>query len=83
MLLKQADGSVFATGATRRRYKKAPYDMMERIHLQVNVESLAMEAIFDTGAPYVICPPRFMNWLGLDKDDACDNREALIIIFII
>ena len=72
MLLTTADGEPFATGVAPYSYRPAINDISNRILLQVEIGGVLVEAIVDTGSPYVICPPYLSDAIGLDPDTALE-----------
>ena len=72
MLLFHADGRPFASGAADYFYQPATGDLTPRIILQVEIEGVLTSAIFDTGAPYLICSPKLARYLNLDRRSALE-----------
>ncbi len=73
MLLTTADGDIFATGRAPYSYRPAIKDISNRIILQVEIGGVLVEAIIDTGSPYVVCPPYFSEIIGLDSASALES----------
>lgn len=73
MLLTTANGIPFATGMTSYSYRPAINDISNRIMLQVEIGGLLVEAIVDTGSPYVVCPPYLSEVIGLDPSTALES----------
>ncbi|GAB4210036.1 MAG: hypothetical protein Fur006_70250 [Coleofasciculaceae cyanobacterium] len=49
-----------------------------RIILPVEIEEIRTEAVIDTGAPYVICPPKIAKIAGIDRAFALERLRMLI-----
>lgn len=73
MLLTTANGDPFATGMASYSYRPAINDISNRIMLQVSIEGILVEAIVDTGSPYVICPPYLSEVIGFDPATAIES----------
>lgn len=73
MLLTTSEGKPFATGVASYSYRPAVNDISSRIMLQVEFGGILVEAIVDTGAPYVVCPPYLSDVLRLDPRNALDR----------
>lgn len=73
MLLTTANGDSFATGLASYSYRPSINDISNRIMLQVVMEDVLVEAIIDTGSPYVICPPYLSEEIGFDPDTALES----------
>lgn len=68
MLLTFATGESFANGAIDYFYRPAVGDITPRIILQVAIQGVLVDAILDTGAPYVVCTPHIAQVIGLRPD---------------
>ena len=65
-MLTFLDGSPFATGAIHYFYRPAhEWEPTSRIIVPVEIEGVAVMAVVDTGAPYVVCPPQIAAQAGL------------------
>jgi hypothetical protein len=78
MLLTTEDGEPFATGMALYSYRPAINDISNRIILQVEIGGAYIEAIVDTGSPYVVCPPYLSDVIGFDPADAIESVPFLI-----
>ena len=70
MLLLRTNGRPFATGMASYSYRPPVNDISNRILLQVEIEGAFVEAIVDTGSPYVVCPPYLAEEIGFDPANA-------------
>ncbi|HUM70724.1 MAG TPA: hypothetical protein PLK31_17990, partial [Chloroflexota bacterium] len=73
MLLTTASGDPFATGLVAYSYRPAITDISNRIMLQVEIGGVLVEAIVDTGSPYVVCPPHLSDIIGFDPTAALES----------
>ncbi|MBC6424094.1 MAG: hypothetical protein GDA38_23320 [Hormoscilla sp. SP12CHS1] len=78
MVLFFDDGKTFATGACPYEYIRATEGDTNRIFLAVEVAGYPIEAIVDTGAPYVILAPRVPRAIGFQPADALERLTMLI-----
>jgi hypothetical protein len=78
MILSFADGEPFAVGSTDYLYRPAAEDISPRIILQVEIEGILLNAIVDTGAPYVVCAPGLARQMSLQPDFALDRIQMAI-----
>lgn len=77
-LLITANGEPFATGVAPFRYHAPLNDLSNRIILQVEIEGFLVDAIVDTGSPYVVCPPYLAEAMGLQPGNALERIPFLI-----
>jgi hypothetical protein len=78
-LLAFGDGESFATGAIEYVYQPAtPGEITSRILLPVRVAGVPLTAIVDTGAPYVVCTPRFADMTDLNSLTPLERQTILI-----
>ncbi len=73
MHLSTANGELFTTGMASYSYRPAINDISNRIILQVEIEGVFVEAIVDTGSPYVVCPPYISGLIGFDPSTATES----------
>jgi hypothetical protein len=73
MQLLSSEGDLFTTGLASYSYRPAINDISNRILLQVEIEGILVEAIVDTGSPYVVCPPYISNILNLNPASAIES----------
>lgn len=73
MLLTTKNDVPFATGMAPYSYRPAINDISNRIMLQVQIGGVLVEAIVDTGSPYVICPPYLSEVIGFDPAYALES----------
>lgn len=67
MVLSFDDGHVFATGAIDYEYTPVTAgEVTNRIFLKVEIEGYPIEAVVDTGAPYVILAPSVARAIGFN-----------------
>ncbi|MBO1351226.1 MAG: hypothetical protein EBE86_029435 [Hormoscilla sp. GUM202] len=79
MVLFFKDGKAFATGAARYQYIPATEgESTNRIFLKVEIAGYPIEAIVDTGAPYVILAPGVARAIGFDPAYVL-GRETMLI----
>ncbi|MBO1351228.1 MAG: retroviral-like aspartic protease family protein [Hormoscilla sp. GUM202] len=78
MVLFFDDGKTFATGACPYEYIRATEGDTNRIFLAVEVAGYPIEAIVDTGAPYVILAPQVARAIGFQPADALERLTMLI-----
>lgn len=78
MLLLRPNGNPFATGVASYSYRPAINDISNRILLQVEIEGELIEAIIDTGSPYVVCPPYLAEEIGFDPATALDSIPFIV-----
>lgn len=79
MTLLLKNGESFATGAIYYDYRGATErETTNRIIIGVEIEGIMTEAVIDTGAPYVICPPRVAKQAGVDRAWALDEMVMLV-----
>lgn len=79
MVLFFDNGNPFATGATRYQYRPATQgESTNRIFLQVDIAGNIIEAVVDTGAPYVILAPWIAQLAGLNPAFALARDRMLI-----
>lgn len=78
MLLTTAAGDLFATGLISYSYRPAITDISNRIMLQVEIGGIFVEAIVDTGSPYVVCPPYLSTIMGLDPATAIESIPSRV-----
>lgn len=79
MLLLFSNQEPFATGATGYDYNLIPgSDVSARLILDVCVEGQRIEAILDTGAPFLVCSPKLAKKIGLDPQDALFRHRLMI-----
>ena len=70
MTLLFPNGDIFATGSTRYDYYPVTEtETTNRIILEVEMQGIRTKAVVDTGAPYVICPPRVSREAGFEGTD--------------
>ncbi len=78
-LLSFQDNQPFATGAVDYWYAPATIsDTTSRILLPIEIEGIPINAIMDTGAPYVVCDPELAELLKLDPADALSSERLLV-----
>lgn len=77
-LLTTADGEPFATGVLPFSYQPPIHDLSNRIILQVEIEGFLVDAIVDTGSPYVVCPPHLAEAIGIQPGTALERIPFLI-----
>lgn len=73
MQLLTANGEIFTTSITPYSYRPAINDINNRIMLQVEIEGVFVEAIVDTGSPYVVCPPYISSLINLNPASAIES----------
>jgi hypothetical protein len=79
-LLRFTSGEDFATGALRYLYQKGTeHDVFPRIIIPVEINSFPVNAIVDTGAPFVVCPPELAEVLALVPDKAIEAFPGMVI----
>lgn len=78
MLLTTSSGEPFASGMTSYSYRPAINDISNRIMLQVEIGGILVEAIVDTGSPYVVCPPYLSDVIGFDPAEAIESIPFII-----
>lgn len=79
MTLLFSNEDTFATGATNYDYRPATStETSNRIILQVEIQNVPTEAIVDTGAPYVICPPRIAKEAGFEEVEPLERLTMLV-----
>lgn len=79
MLLSFADQRPFATGAVQYRQHSMGGDMSSsRLVLPVMFGDISVEAVLDTGTPWVICAPQVAQAVGLSDLTAMDRIRLLI-----
>lgn len=79
MILLFSNGDSFATGAVSYDYRPATtVETTNRLILAVEIEGIFTEAVIDTGAPYVVCPPKVARQAGIDVSSALDSMTMLI-----
>ncbi|MCL1467150.1 hypothetical protein [Argonema galeatum] len=79
MVLLFLNGDTFATGAARYDYRPATEgEVTNRIILQVDIAGILIEAVVDTGAPYVVLAPRIARIIGLSPASAIGRERMLI-----
>ncbi|MDY6806727.1 MAG: hypothetical protein SXA11_23370 [Cyanobacteriota bacterium] len=79
MTLLFPNGDNFATGAIRYDYRPVTAtETTNRIILPVLIENIPTEAVVDTGAPYVICPPRIARLAGIQDIQPLERSKMLI-----
>ncbi|XWK86368.1 MAG: hypothetical protein U7127_19375 [Phormidium sp.] len=62
MVLFFSNGDTFARGAARYNYRPATEgEATNRIILQVDIAGILIEAVVDTGAPYVVLAPQILS----------------------
>jgi hypothetical protein len=78
-LLTFHDGQPFAIGAAGYDYRPAtPEEDSLRLILQVEIAGVLVEAVVDTGAPYVICTPDVARQLLPGLGGLIDRKSLLI-----
>lgn len=78
-LLSFHDNQPFATGAVDYWYAPATIsDTTSRILLPIKIEGIPVNAILDTGAPYVVCDPELAGLLKLDPTTALGTERLLV-----
>jgi predicted aspartyl protease len=73
------DRTPFATGMMEYQYR--PVTEQEgntRLMLRVELDELAVLAVVDTGAPYVVLAPQFADLLQLNPDNALEDVQLKI-----
>jgi len=79
MILFFSNGDSFATGAARYNYRPATEgESTNRMILQVDIAGILIEAVVDTGAPYVVLAPRIARIIGLSSSSAIGRERMLI-----
>lgn len=79
MVLYLANGENFATGATPFTYRPATErETTNRIFLTVQVETIRIEAVVDTGAPFVILAPTVAQFISFHPSQALSQEKLLI-----
>ena len=79
MLLAFPNGEPFATGSVEYAYVPVTrHDASPRIVLSVEIETVTVAAVIDTGSPYVVCAPYITRQLGLKPSAAIDRLRMLI-----
>jgi predicted aspartyl protease len=79
MLLSFADQRPFATGAVPYRQHSIGGDTSSaRLVLPVLFGDISVEAVLDTGTPWVICAPQVAQAVGLNDLTAMDRIKLLI-----
>lgn len=79
MLLLFLNGDSFATGAVRYQYHPATLgESTNRIFLRVEIAGYPIEAVVDTGAPYVVLAPTVARIIGLSSSSAIARERMLI-----
>jgi hypothetical protein len=67
MVLNFQNGDPFATGSIGYLYEPATeWEITSRILLPIEIAEFQVEAIVDTGAPYVVCTPEIALHLGME-----------------
>jgi len=70
MLLRFADGTLFATGAAPYAYRPVTArESAPRVVLTVRLGEIETSAFLDTGGVYLLCVPELALRLGLDPQD--------------
>jgi len=70
MLLRFADGTLFATGAAPYAYRPVTArENAPRVVLSVRLGEIETSAFLDTGGVYLLCSPELARRLGLDPQD--------------
>ena len=78
-LLSYGNGKSFATGGVDYWYAPATInDLTSRILLPIEIEGVPVNAIVDTGAPYVVCDPELAELLKLDPADVLGTERLLV-----
>lgn len=73
------DGRSFASGKMTYEYRPTSQQTANnRLILRVEINSLPLLAIVDTGAPYVIVQPNFARLLQLDPTEALEETQLMI-----
>ena len=73
------DGRSFATGKMTYEYRPTSQQTANnRLILRVEINSLPLLAIVDTGAPYVIVQPKYARLLQLDPSEALEEIKLMI-----
>ena len=79
MALLFPNGDNFATGAIRYDYRSVTAtETTNRIILEVKMQGIPTEAVVDTGAPYVICPPRVARQAGFKGVEPLERLTMLV-----
>jgi len=79
MVLFFDDRNAFATGACPYKYIPATEgESTNRIFLRVEIAGYSIEAIVDTGAPYVILAPGVARAVGFDPNYILERKTMLI-----
>jgi len=79
MLLLFPNNDSFATGAIRYQYQPATLgEATNRIFLRVEIAGYPIEAVVDTGAPYVILAPTVARIIELNSASAIARERMLI-----
>lgn len=78
-LLSFSDGESFANGAIEYLYQPAtPDEVTPRIILSVEIETIPIAAVVDTGAPYLVCAPRLARTIALKLATPLERMTILI-----
>jgi hypothetical protein len=78
-MLLFGDGQSFATGKMTYEYRPtSQHTASNRLYLRVEINSLPLLAIVDTGTPYVIVQPKYARLLQLDPTEALEEIKLKI-----
>ncbi len=78
-LLQFTSGTSFASGALRYDYRPINDETTNRIIIPIEtISGYKIEAVLDTGAPYVILNPRFANLAGFTPELMLFEENMLI-----
>ena len=79
MMLLFPNSDIFATGATYYDYRPVTLsETTNRIILQVEVADIVIDAVVDTGAPYVVLAPQIARLAGFNPTFALAKERMLI-----
>lgn len=77
-MLRFNNGAPFTTGVCTYRFRPATeMDITPRIMVPLTVGGLPTEAAIDTGGIYLICPPEYVELIGLDPSAGIEESEIL------